>query len=223
MRIILLGLPGAGKGTQAERLCSRYGIPHISTGDMFRAAIAAGTSLGTKVKPYLDGGRLVPDELTISIIRERLQEADARAGFLLDGFPRTLAQAQALDEMLRDIQKPLDAVIYLHVERDILLARLTGRRICRSCGATFHVVNQPPKVEGVCDVCGGELYQRPDDSEETMRVRLEQYAQTEPLVSFYTDRSLLKTVEGQQPIENVWDEVLSVLSQVGPSGTSRDQ
>ena len=223
MRIILLGLPGAGKGTQADRICSRYGIPHISTGDMFRAAIAAGTPLGQKVKPYLDSGRLVPDELTISIIRERLQQADASVGFLLDGFPRTLAQAQALDEMLREIRKPLDAVIYLHVERDVLLARLTGRRICRSCGATFHVVNQPPKVEGVCDACGGELYQRPDDSEETMRVRLEQYAQTEPLIAFYTDRSLLKTVEGQQPIEKVWEHVQSVLSQVGPSGTSRDQ
>lgn len=212
VQLILLGLPGAGKGTQAERLKAAYGIPHISTGDMFRNAIAAGTALGHEVKPYLDGGRLVPDALTIGIMRERLSEPDAAQGFLLDGFPRTLDQAKALDEMLSEIGKPLNAVVYLHVPRDILLARLTGRRICRTCGATYHVLNQPPKVDGVCDKCGGELYQRPDDSEETMKVRLDQYAQTEPLVEFYRSRNLLVQVNGQQSIEDVWTAVQSALS-----------
>lgn len=215
MRLILLGLPGAGKGTQADRLKARYNIPHISTGDMFRAAIAAGTPLGQEVRPYLEGGKLVPDALTIGIMRDRLTQPDATEGFLLDGFPRTLEQANALDAMLAEIQSPLDKVVYLHVPRDILLARLTGRRICRSCGATYHVLNQPPTVDGVCDKCGGELYQRPDDSEETMKVRLDQYAHTEPLVAFYRSRELLVQVNGEQSIDAVWMDVESALSGLG--------
>lgn len=213
MQLILLGLPGAGKGTQAERIRDDFGVPHISTGDMFRAAIAAGTPLGLEVKPYLEGGRLVPDQLTIAVMRDRLEESDAQFGFLLDGFPRTLEQAKALDDMLAGIGKPLDAVVYLQVPRDILLARLTGRRICRDCATTYHTLNQPPAVDGVCDKCGGALYQRSDDSEETMKVRLEQYAQTQPLIDFYQGRGLLHEVDGQMPIDDVSAAVTSILEQ----------
>ncbi|MBX6352442.1 MAG: adenylate kinase [Thermoflavifilum sp.] len=215
MQVMLLGMPGAGKGTQAERITREFGIPHISTGDMFRKAIANQTPLGMEVKQYLDSGRLVPDDLTIRIVRERLAEADAANGFLLDGFPRTLAQAEALDQMLRDIGKPLDVVLYIHVPQEVLLSRLTGRRVCRACGATYHVVFQPPQREGVCDHCGGELYQRSDDTEEAVRTRLEQYAQTAPLVEYYRERGLLRQVDGEQPIETVWSEVRRILLSIG--------
>ena len=215
MQVMLLGMPGAGKGTQAERITREFGIPHISTGEMFRKAIANQTPLGMEVKQYLDSGRLVPDDLTIRIVRERLAEADAANGFLLDGFPRTLAQAEALDQMLRDIGKPLDVVLYIHVPQEVLLSRLTGRRVCRACGATYHVVFQPPQREGVCDHCGGELYQRSDDTEEAVRTRLEQYAQTAPLVEYYRERGLLRQVDGEQPIETVWSEVRRILLSIG--------
>lgn len=211
MQVILLGLPGAGKGTQAERIRELFGIPHISTGDLFRAAIAGNTPLGQEVKPYLESGRLVPDELTIRIARERMEQPDAANGFLLDGFPRTLPQADALGGMLVEIDKPLDVVIYIHVPEDVLLARLTGRRICKSCGATYHLVFQPPKESGVCDKCGGELYQRPDDTEVAVATRLQQYQQTAPLVDYYKTRGLLRQVDGERSIDEVWVDVKSIL------------
>ncbi|WAH37411.1 adenylate kinase [Alicyclobacillus dauci] len=211
MQVILVGLPGAGKGTQAERIQSDFGIPHISTGDMFRRAVASGGELGKQVQSYLDSGRLVPDEITIAVVRERLKAEDAQRGFLLDGFPRTLEQAGALDAMLNELHRPLDAVLYIHVHENVLLARLTGRRICRSCGATYHTVFQPPQVEGVCDKCGGELYQRPDDTEAAVKTRLEQYQQTAPLIDYYKERGVLYQVEGEQPIDKVHADVKAVL------------
>jgi adenylate kinase len=214
MQVILLGLPGAGKGTQAERITAEYGIPHISTGDMFRAAIAAGSALGQKLKSYLDGGRLVPDDVTISVVRERLQKQDTKRGFLLDGFPRTLGQADALHNMLAEIHRELNAVLYIHVPQEVLLARLTGRRICKSCGATYHVVYQPPKTPMVCDKCHGELYQRSDDTEAAVATRLEQYAQTAPLVDYYRERGLLRQVDGERPIEVVYSDIKSILRHV---------
>ncbi|MCL6592419.1 MAG: adenylate kinase [Alicyclobacillus sp.] len=214
MQLVLLGLPGAGKGTQAERITAEFGIPHVSTGDMFRAAIAAGSPLGQKVKSYLDQGRLVPDSLTIEVVKERLRQPDAAAGFLLDGFPRTLPQAEALDTMLADIGKPLDCVLYIHVPQEVLLARLTGRRICKSCGATYHVVFQPPAVAGTCDKCQGQLYQRPDDSEAAVATRLEQYAQTAPLVDFYRGRGLLRQVDGLRSIDAVYADIQRILREL---------
>jgi adenylate kinase len=214
MQLMLLGLPGAGKGTQAQRITEDFGVPHISTGDMFRAAIAAETEVGQEVKAYLDSGRLVPDELTIRVVRERLQQPDTHRGFLLDGFPRTLQQASALDEMLSGIHRTLDCVVHIHVPQEVLLARLTGRRICKSCGATYHVVFQPPAEEGACDRCQGVLYQRPDDTEEAVATRLEQYAQTAPLVDFYRERGLLRQVDGQRPIDEVYAELKRILLQI---------
>lgn len=214
MQLILLGLPGAGKGTQAAKVRDEYGIPHISTGDMFRAAIAAESKLGLEVKEYLDTGRLVPDDLTIQVVQSRLSQGDTDKGFLLDGFPRTLDQATALDAMLAKIGRELDAALYIHVPQEVLLARLTGRRLCRSCGATYHVVFQPPKVDGICDICGGELYQRSDDTEEAVATRLQQYAQTAPLVEYYRERGLLRQVDGQRPIDAVYQEVKGILIEV---------
>lgn len=212
MQVILVGLPGAGKGTQAERIQSHFGIPHISTGDMFRRAVASGGELGQQVQSYLNSGRLVPDEITIKVVQERLVDEDAQRGFLLDGFPRTLEQADALDGMLTEIGKPIDAVLYIHVSEDVLLARLTGRRICRQCGTTYHVIFQPPKEEGVCDKCGGELYQRSDDSEEAVKTRLEQYKHTAPLIEYYRERGVLRQIDGLQPIEQVFEDVQAVLA-----------
>jgi adenylate kinase len=214
MQLILLGLPGAGKGTQAAKVRDEYGIPHISTGDMFRAAIAAESKLGLEVKEYLDSGRLVPDDLTIQVVQSRLGQGDTDKGFLLDGFPRTLEQATALDAMLAEIGRELDVALYIHVPQEVLLARLTGRRLCRSCGATYHVVFQPPKVDGICDICGGELYQRSDDTEEAVATRLQQYAQTAPLVEYYRERGLLRQVDGQRPIDAVYQEVKGILIEV---------
>jgi adenylate kinase len=215
MQIVLLGMPGAGKGTQAARIRDEFGLPHISTGDMFRAAAAMGTALGAKVKGYLDSGMLVPDDVTIEVVRERLSQPDAANGFLLDGFPRTLAQAEALDAMLRDLGRNLSAALYIHVPQEVLLSRMTGRRICRKCGATYHVVFQPPKLEGVCDRCGGELYQRSDDTEEAVKTRLQQYAHTAPLVEYYRKRELLRQVDGQRPIDEVYAQVRAILLELG--------
>ncbi|GMA57022.1 adenylate kinase [Alicyclobacillus sacchari] len=212
VQVILVGLPGAGKGTQAERIQSEYGIPHISTGDMFRKTVASGSPLGLELKAYLDSGRLVPDETTIAVVRERLQEPDAADGFLLDGFPRTLEQARALDAMLRELNRPLDVVLYIHVDSGVLKERLTGRRICKSCGATYHTVFQPPKVAGVCDKCGGELYQRADDTEEAVATRLEQFKQTAPLIEYYDQRGLLRQIDGEQPIDKVHADVVAALA-----------
>lgn len=211
MQVVMLGLPGAGKGTQATKIAEEYGIPHISTGDMFRAAIASDTALGREVKSYLDGGRLVPDELTIRVVADRLHQPDASKGFVLDGFPRTLPQATALEESLAELGKPLDYALYVHVPEDILMARLTGRRICKSCGATYHVVFNPPATEGVCDKCGGELYQRSDDTEAAVKTRLDQYAQTAPLVEFYREQGVLHQIDGQQGIDEVYRDIHAVL------------
>ncbi|QSO48009.1 adenylate kinase [Alicyclobacillus mengziensis] len=211
MQVVMLGLPGAGKGTQAARICEDFHIPHISTGDMFRAAIAEKTPLGQEVKLYLDSGRLVPDELTIRVVADRLNQPDTENGFLLDGFPRTLPQATALETSLGELGKPLDYALYIHVPQDILLARLTGRRICKVCGATYHVVYHPPLKEGVCDKCEGPLYQRSDDTEDAVKTRLEQYAQTAPLVEFYRDRNVLYQIDGQQDIDEVYRDIRTVL------------
>jgi len=211
MQVILLGMPGAGKGTQAARIREDFGIAHISTGDMFRAAIAAATPLGLEVKEYLDGGKLVPDDLTIRVVESRLQEPDCSRGFLLDGFPRTLQQAEALDSTLKEMGRQLDVALYIHVPQEVLLARLTGRRICKDCGATYHLVFQPPKQSGVCDACQGELYQRSDDKEETVTTRLKQYAQTAPLVDYYRSSGRLQEVDGQQPIDDVYQRVRQIL------------
>ena len=190
MNLILMGLPGAGKGTQAEKIIDQYHIPHISTGDMFRAAISKGTELGLKAKAFMDQGELVPDEITNGIVKERLAQGDTQDGFLLDGFPRTLEQAQALDEILGQLNKKLDAVIDIKVEPDVLIDRLSGRFICKKCGATYHKTFNPPKVEGTCDRCGGhEFYQREDDKPETVKNRLTvNIKNSEPILAYYKEQ-----------------------------------
>ncbi|WP_061811223.1 adenylate kinase [Rossellomorea vietnamensis] len=212
MNIVLMGLPGAGKGTQAEKIVDKYGIPHISTGDMFRSAIKEGTELGLKAKSFMDNGDLVPDEVTIGIVRERLSKEDCEKGFLLDGFPRTVAQAEALENILADLGKKMNYVININVDKDILMERLTGRRICKECGATYHLVFNPPTEEGVCDRCGGELYQRADDNEETVQNRLDvNIKQTQPLLAYYEDKGYLKNIDGQQDIHRVFDDIDELL------------
>ncbi len=212
MNIILMGPPGAGKGTQAEMLVNQFGIPHISTGDMFREAIKQGTKLGLKAKAVMDAGQLVTDEVTIGIVRERLAAADCNNGFLLDGFPRTIRQAVALDKILSGMNRKLDAAINVEVPDEILLQRLTGRLICRQCAATYHLQYNPPK-ESACHQCGGELYQRSDDSEATVSKRLEVYKnQTEPLVVFYSHQGVLKTINGNQDLIKVFDDIYGFLT-----------
>ena len=212
MKIILMGPPGAGKGTQAEKLVELYQIPHISTGDMFRKAQKDGTEVGLKAKEYMEQGQLVPDEVTVGIVRERLAEADCKDGFLLDGFPRTVQQADALDGILKDLGMALDRVINIEVDKAFLVDRLTGRRVCRTCGATFHVVNKAPKVEGVCDKCGGELYQRNDDKIETVSNRLDVYAaQTAPLIEYYQSKGVMSSIDGSKSMEDVLADIRSAL------------
>lgn len=212
MRVILLGPPGAGKGTQAEKLVENLSVPHISTGDMFRKAIKDGTVLGAEAKSYMDQGKLVPDEVTIGIVRERLAEADCENGFLLDGFPRTVAQADALNEILTNLNTKLDAVINIVVLRDGLIERLTGRRVCKSCGATYHIMFKPSKEDNVCEKCQGELYQRADDSIETVGKRLDVYEeQTAPLISYYRDKDLLIDIDGAQSMEKVLADIQQAL------------
>jgi adenylate kinase len=207
-----MGPPGAGKGTQAEVIVNEFGIPHISTGDAFRLAIKQGTPIGVKAKEYMDQGLLVPDDVTIGIVEERLQQSDCEKGFLLDGFPRTLSQAEALDGILSRLNTQLDHVVNLTVDRDKLMARLTGRRICKSCGSTYHVIFNPPKQEGVCDKCGSELYQRSDDNEESVGTRLDEYInKTTPLLAFYENKGLLRQIDGDQEIGTVSQEIVSVL------------
>lgn len=196
MRLILLGPPGAGKGTQAARIAEAYGIPHISTGDILRAHVREGTELGVEAKRYMDAGDLVPDELVMRMVGNRLREPDASDGFVFDGFPRTVPQAEAFQQLLVAHDAPLDAVLRLSVPREDVIPRLTGRRTCSNCGRIFHVVLDPPAVEGVCDECGGQLVQRDDDTEEVARNRLDVYAaQTEPLEHFYWERGLLRDVD----------------------------
>lgn len=212
MNILFMGPPGAGKGTQAERIVDNFGVPHISTGDAFRLAMKQGTPLGLKAKEYVDQGLLVPDEITNGIVKERLEQEDCKKGFLLDGFPRTLQQAEALDGMLLELGRSIDHVINLKVDRGLLLARLTGRRICKSCGSTYHVLFNPPKQEGVCDKCGGELYQRSDDTEEKVGTRLDEYiSKTAPLLNYYSEKGLLREVDGEKEIDAVTADIESCL------------
>ncbi|QKS69695.1 adenylate kinase [Paenalkalicoccus suaedae] len=212
MNLILMGLPGAGKGTQAERIVDKYGVPHISTGDMFRAAIKEGTDLGLKAKAFMDEGALVPDEVTIGIVRERLSQDDCQNGFLLDGFPRTVAQASALNDMLEELGRQLDHVLYIKVPREDLFKRLTGRWICPTCGATYHEIYNPPKVQGKCDKDGSDLIQREDDKPATVDKRLEvNLEQTKPLVDFYEAKGYLRNIDGQQEINSVFQDIDSLL------------
>ena len=215
MNIILMGLPGAGKGTQASEIIKKYPIPHISTGDMFRAAIKNNTELGQKAKSFMDNGELVPDEVTIGIVRERLLEEVAKRGFLLDGFPRTVEQAAALNDMLAEAGRKIEAVVNIDVQEEELMNRLTGRRICETCGTTYHLVFNPPKVEGICDIDGGKLYQRADDNPETVRNRLDvNIKQTKPLVDFYTEQGVLFNIDGSKDIKDVTAEVEAVLQKL---------
>lgn len=208
-----MGLPGAGKGTQAEQIVEKYNIPHISTGDMFRAAMKNNTELGRKAKSFMDNGDLVPDEVTNGIVRERLSEDDAKDGFLLDGFPRTVEQAQELENILSDLGTELDAVINIDVEKDVLMKRLTGRWICRTCGKTYHEIYNPPKVAGKCDLDGGELYQRDDDKKETVEKRLNvNMKQTKPLLDFYSEKGKLHNINGEQEIKDVFVDVEKILA-----------
>ncbi|WP_066368989.1 adenylate kinase [Herbidospora mongoliensis] len=212
MRVVLVGPPGAGKGTQAQFIASHLSIPKISTGDIFRANVSGGTELGKLAKTFMDRGDLVPDEVTIAMVRDRLAEDDAQDGFLLDGFPRNVAQAEVLKKMLADLGSGLDLVLELVVDDDEVVRRLAGRRTCRSCGKVWHVDFDPPKKEGVCDACGGQLFQRDDDREETIRHRLEVYQeQTSPLVNFYADEGILRGVDATGPVEEVTGRAMGEL------------
>ncbi|GAA4621355.1 adenylate kinase [Actinoallomurus vinaceus] len=212
MRIVLVGPPGAGKGTQAQFISSHLSVPKISTGDIFRANVSGNTPLGRKAKEYMDRGDLVPDEVTIAMVRDRLAEDDAQEGFLLDGFPRNVPQAETLKKILSEMDQRLDLVLELVVENDEVVRRLSGRRTCRKCGRIWHVAFDPPSKEGVCDVCGGELFQRDDDREETIRHRLEVYQeQTAPLASFYADEGILVGIDATGPVEEVTERALAAL------------
>lgn len=212
MNLMLFGAPGAGKGTQAKHLIEKYDIPQISTGDILRAAITAGTDMGMEAKKFIEAGQLVPDSTIIGIIKDRLAEADCKAGFILDGFPRTLAQAEALDILLKNMGIALDKVIAFNVPDEKITDRITGRRMCKDCGASFHVEFNPSKVEGKCDYCGGELYIRKDDTAETVIKRLEAYhTQTAPLFDFYSEKGLMGEVNGDQDLSKVTEDMFSLL------------
>jgi len=214
MNLILLGGPGAGKGTQAKKLIDKYGIPQISTGDILRAAVKAGTEMGRKAKEYMDAGKLVPDAVVIGIIKDRLAQPDCQKGFILDGFPRTVPQAEALDQVLMGLGGKIDHVISIAVDEEALIARLTGRRTCKNaaCGQMFHVKFTPSKKEGVCDKCGGELYQRDDDNETTVRSRLAAYNQdTKPLIDYYTKEGLVRPIAGVGSIEDIFNKIVTIL------------
>jgi len=214
VRLVLVGPPGAGKGTQAEFIAERFTIPKISTGDIFRSNVSGGTKLGKLAKQYMDAGDLVPDEVTIAMVRDRLGEPDAAAGFLLDGFPRNVAQAYELDSILGDLGTSLDVVLELEVDNDEVVKRLSGRRTCRKCGHIWHVEFDPTKIEGICDRCGGELFQRDDDLPETVRHRLEVYAeQTSPLIEFYSGRGQLLVVDAMGPVEDVTERTIDALAE----------
>ena len=213
MKIILLGAAGAGKGTQAKKIAAKYDIPHISTGDIFRANIKNGTELGNKAKTYMDQGLLVPDELVVDLVVDRVQQDDCKNGYVLDGFPRTEEQAVALDGILKDLGIKLTGVVNIVVPDAELVGRVTGRRICKACGATYHVSFNPSKVEDVCDKCGGNLYQRDDDKEATVKNRLEAYhSQTEPLIEYYKKQGVYKEIDGLQAIDKVYADVKASLA-----------
>jgi adenylate kinase len=212
VNVVLLGAPGAGKGTQAARMVAEFGLPHISTGDIFRAAVSEGTPLGLVAKGYMDNGALVPDEVVIGIVKERLAQDDCRAGFILDGFPRTVGQADALTDALIALGCPLEAVISVDVPKAALIERLTARRQCRGCGRIYNVMSDAPTVEGVCDTCGGEVYQRDDDSLATVTNRLDVYeASTAPLIDYYSAKDLLRPVDGDRPVDEVFADIVSMM------------
>lgn len=212
MRLILLGPPGAGKGTQATGIADKYSIPHISTGDIFRKNIKEGTELGKKAQDYMNQGLLVPDSLVVEIVEDRLMEDDAKSGFLLDGFPRTVNQAEALDDVLSKMSTTLNKVVNIKVDPSVLVERAVGRRICRTCAATYHVKFNAPSVEGVCDKCGGELYQRDDDNEATVSKRVKVYLdETSPLIEYYAKRDKLVEVNGEQNIDKVFEDIVKAL------------
>lgn len=214
MRIIMLGAPGAGKGTQAKKIAAKYGIPHISTGDIFRANIKEGTELGKKAKTYMDQGLLVPDELVVDLVVDRLQQEDAQKGYVLDGFPRTIPQAESLDEALKKVGSQIDYAIDVDVPDENIINRMSGRRACVQCGATYHLVYAPTKAEGVCDVCGDRLVLRDDDKPETVKKRLNVYhEQTQPLIDYYTSVQVLKRVDGTQDMEDVFAAIVAILGE----------
>ena len=213
MKIIMLGAPGAGKGTQAKQIAAKYDIPHISTGDIFRANIKNGTELGKKAKEYMDQGLLVPDELTCDLVMDRIQEDDCAKGFVLDGFPRTIPQAEALTAALEKIGQKMDFAIDVDVPDENIVNRMSGRRACLECGATYHIVAIPPKQEGVCDNCGSKLVLRDDDKPETVQKRLDVYhEQTQPLIDYYNKAGILKSVDGTQPMEKVFENITNILA-----------
>ena len=212
MKIVLLGPPGAGKGTQAKSISNRYSIPHISTGDIFRSNISENTPLGVEAKKYMDNGQLVPDEVTINMVKDRLQQDDCKNGYLLDGFPRTVHQAEALQLFLQDREEKLDTSLCIDVPKGFILERMTGRRVCPSCGASYHIKFNPPIVAGRCDVCGSDIIQRKDDAEETVRERLDVYErQTQPLIDFYSNRDMLSVVDGTKAINEVFESICRIL------------
>lgn len=212
MKIVLLGPPGAGKGTQAKSISNRYSIPHISTGDIFRKNISEETPLGIEAKQYIDNGQLVPDEVTINMVKDRLTWEDCKNGYLLDGFPRTVAQAKALQEFLESRDEKLDTALCIEVPSSFILERMTGRRVCLSCGASYHIKFNSPAVDGVCDVCGDNIIQRKDDVEETVKERLDVYErQTQPLIDFYKEKNLLSTVDGTKAINEVFEGICNIL------------
>lgn len=212
MRIMLLGGPGAGKGTQAARIKEHYGLVHISTGDILRSNIKEGTSLGLEAKSYMDKGELVPDELVVRLVKDRLEKDDVKSGFMLDGFPRNVDQAEELSKILKSMNMELDFVLNFDVEKETLITRIAGRRLCKSCSAGYHVDLAPPKVEGVCDACGGELFQRPDDVRSTVENRIEVYEkQTKPLIEYYEKLGIKRDIDGNQSFENVFSQVVDVL------------
>lgn len=212
MKIVMLGAPGAGKGTQAKRIAAKFSIPHISTGDIFRANIKNNTPLGAKAKSYMDKGELVPDELVIELIMDRFAQDDCVNGYVLDGFPRTIPQAEELDKALKSVNDNLDYAIDVEVPDDNIINRMSGRRACVNCGATYHIVHNPPKVENVCDTCNGELILRDDDKPETVKNRLDVYhSQTEPLLKYYTEKGILYTVDGTQYMDTVFDSICKIV------------
>ena len=214
MKIIMLGAPGAGKGTQAKMIADKYGVPHVSTGDIFRANIKNGTELGMEAKKYMDQGLLVPDELTVKILLDRVSQPDCKNGYVLDGFPRTLPQAEVLDKALAELGESIDYAIDVDVPDENIVKRMSGRRACVSCGATYHVVHVPPKKEGICDRCGSELILRDDDKPETVKNRLDVYhKQTQPLIDFYTKKGVLKTVDGTVDMQDVFKAIVAILGE----------
>ena len=212
MKIIMLGAPGAGKGTQAEMICEKYGLPHVSTGDIFRANIKNGTELGKEAKQYMDKGQLVPDELTVKILLDRVAQDDCKNGYVLDGFPRTVPQAEVLEEALNKLGDKIDYAINVEVPDENIINRMSGRRACVNCGATYHVVYAPTKVEGICDKCGEKLILRDDDKPETVKSRLDVYhKQTQPLIEFYSKKNILKEVDGTVSMNDVFNSIVAIL------------